>query len=58
MTNVEHKLAITDHADIYILCVIDWEGAKVVDRGTNRCATQAIWIKKTVLRIETKGATT
>ena len=48
-TNVEHKSAITDHADRHN-CVIDWEGAKVVDRETNRCArwiTEAIWIRKT-----------
>ena len=35
--NVEHKSAITDHADRRN-CVIDWEGAKVVDKETNRCA--------------------
>ena len=30
-------------------CVIDWEGAKVVDKETNRCACsikKAIWIRK------------
>ena len=48
-TNVEHKAAITDHADRRN-CVIDWEGAKVVDKETNRCARwikEAIWIRKT-----------
>ena len=34
---IEHKSTITDHADRYN-CVIDWEGAKVVDKETNRCA--------------------
>ena len=49
-TNVEHKSAISDHADRRN-CVIDWEGAKVVDKETNRCAPwikEAIWIRKTV----------
>ena len=48
-SNVEHKSAITDHADRRN-CVIDWEGAKVVDKETNRCARwikEAIWIRKT-----------
>ena len=48
-TNVEHKSAITDHADRRNW-VIDWEGAKVVDKETNRCARwikEAIWIRKT-----------
>ena len=30
--------------------MIDWEGAKVVDKETNRCARwikEAIWIRKT-----------
>ena len=33
-----------------INCVIDWEGAKVVDKEMNRCAPwikEAIWIRKT-----------
>ena len=48
-TNVEHKSAITAHADRHN-CVIDWEGAKAVDKETNRCARwikQPIWIRKT-----------
>ena len=48
-TNVEHKSTITDHADRHN-CVIDWEGAKVVDKETNRCARwikEVIWIRKT-----------
>ena len=48
-TNVEYKSAVTDHADRHN-CVIDWEGAKVVDKETNRCARwvqEAIWIRKT-----------
>ena len=48
-TNLEHKSAITDHADRHT-CVIDWEGAKVVDKETNRCARwikEVIWIRKT-----------
>ena len=48
-TNVEHKSAITDFADRHN-CVIDWEGAKVVDKETNRCVRwikEAIWIRKT-----------
>ena len=48
-TNVEHKSAIPDYADIRN-CVIDWEGAKVVDKETNRCARwikEDIWIRKT-----------
>ena len=40
--NVEHNSAITDHADRHN-CVIDWEGAKVVDKETNMCVR---WIKK------------
>ena len=36
-TNVEDKSAITDHADRRN-CVIDWEGAKVVDRDEQVCA--------------------
>ena len=47
-TNVEHKSALTDHADKHN-CVIDWEGVKVVDRKTNRCVRwikEAIWIRK------------
>ena len=47
--SVEHKSAITDHADRHN-CVIDWEGAKKVDKETNRCARwikEAIWIRKT-----------
>ena len=48
-TNVEHKSAIINHADRHN-CVIDWEGATVVDKETNRCAhwiKEAIWIRKT-----------
>ena len=30
-TSIEHKSAITDHADRHN-CVMDWEGAKVVDK--------------------------
>ena len=60
-TNVEHKSAITDHADIH-KGVTDWEGAKVVDKETNRCARwikEAIRIRKTkpTMNRETKGAT-
>ena len=43
------KSAITDHADRRN-CVIDWEGAKVEDKETNRCARwikKATWIRKT-----------
>ena len=43
-TKVKHKLAITDHADRHN-CVIDWEGAKVVDKETNRCVR---WIKEAI----------
>ena len=49
LTNVEHKSAITDPADRHN-CVIDWDGVKVVDKETNRCARwikEAIWIRKT-----------
>ena len=45
-TNVEHKLTHNRPCD----CVIDWEGAKVVDKETNRCAhwiKEDIWIRKT-----------
>ncbi|KAK2155520.1 hypothetical protein NP493_2066g00015 [Ridgeia piscesae] len=45
----KHRSAITDHADRH-KCVIDWEGAKVVDKESNRCARwikEAIWIRKT-----------
>ena len=38
------------HCVIECNCVIDWEGAKVVDKETNRCARwikKAIWIRKT-----------
>ena len=48
-TNVEHKSATTNHAD-RLNCVIDWEGAKLVDKETNRCArwiNETIWIRKT-----------
>ena len=31
----------TDHTDRHN-CVVDWEGANVMDRETNRCAR---WIK-------------
>ena len=41
--NVEHKSAVTHHAD-RDNCVIDWEGGEGVDRETNRCAR---WIKHT-----------
>ena len=47
-TNVEHKPAITNHADRHN-CVIDWEEAKVVAKETNRFARwikEAIWIRK------------
>ena len=47
--NVEHKSAITDHADRRN-CVIDWDGVKLVDKETNRSARwikEAIWIRKT-----------
>ena len=43
-TVIAYKSAITDHA------VIDWEGAKVIDRNCNRNARwikEAIWIRKT-----------
>ena len=43
-TNVEHKLATTDHADRHN-CVIDWAGAKVVDKEMNRCPR---WIKEAI----------
>ena len=36
-TNVEHKSAITDHADRHNF-VIDWEGAKLADRDEQVCA--------------------
>ena len=49
-TNVEHKSAITDHADRRN-CMIDWEGAKEVDKETNRCAR---WIKEAILIRKTK----
>ena len=42
-------LIITDHADRHN-CVIDWEGAKVVDKDTNmyaRWIKEAICIRKT-----------
>ena len=48
-TNVEHKSTITDHADRYN-CVIDCEGARVVDKETNICARwikEAFWVRKT-----------
>ena len=35
-TNVEHKLAITDHADRHN-CVTDWEGRKCGQRQTGVC---------------------
>ena len=43
-TNVKDKSVITDHADRHN-CVIDWEGAKVVDKETN---TYARWIKEAI----------
>ena len=46
---IEHKSAITDHADRNN-CIIDWEGAKVIDRECNRNARwikEATWIQKT-----------
>ena len=46
---MSNKSAITDHADRHN-CVIDWEGAKVVDKEMNRCVhwiKEAIWIRKT-----------
>ena len=48
-TTVEHKTAITGYADKHN-CVIDWEGAKLVDKERNWCARwikEAIWITKT-----------
>ena len=57
LTNVEHKSAIADHADRHN-CVIDWEGAKVVDKETNRCAhwiKEVIWIRKTKLTMNEGG---
>ena len=33
-TAIEHTSAITDHADRNI-CIIDWEGANVIDRECN-----------------------
>ena len=45
-TVIEHKSAITDHADRNN-CIIDWKGAKVIDRECNRNARwikEAIWI--------------
>ena len=47
LTNVEHKSAITNHGDRHN-CVVDWEGAIMVDRETNRLGKKAIWIRKTV----------
>ena len=47
-TNVDHKSAVTDHADKHN-CVIEWEGAKVVDGEANRCVhgiKEAIWIRE------------
>ena len=46
---VEHKSAITDHIDRNN-CIIDWEGATVIDRECNRNArriVEAIRIRKT-----------
>ena len=46
---VEHNSAITDHADRNN-CFIDWEGAKAMDRESNRNARwikEAMWIRKT-----------
>ena len=48
-TVIEHKSAITDHADRNN-SIIDWEGAEVIDRECNRNARwikEAIWIRKT-----------
>ena len=48
-TVIEHKSAITDHADRNN-CIIDWEGATVIDREHNRNARwikETIWIRKT-----------
>ena len=41
-TAIEHKSAITDHANRNN-CIIDWEGAKEIDRERNR---NARWIKE------------
>ena len=49
IVTIRDKSAITDHADRHN-CVIDWEGSKVVDRETDRCARwikEAMWITKT-----------
>ena len=49
LTVIEHKSAITDHADRNN-CLIDWERAKVIDRACNRNARwikEATWIRKT-----------
>ena len=48
--NVEHKSAITDHANRN-KCMIYGVGEKVVDRETNRCVRwikEGIWIRITV----------
>ena len=48
-TVTEHKSAITDHADRNN-CIIDWEGAKLIERECNRNARwikEAMWIRKT-----------
>ena len=48
-TVIEHKSAITDHAERNN-CIRDWEGAKVIGREWNRNARwirEAIWIRKT-----------
>ena len=42
---IEHKSAITDQADKNN-CLIDWEGAKVIDRERNR---NARWIKEAIM---------
>ena len=36
-TAIEHKSVITDHADRNS-CIIDWEGAEVIDRELTRNA--------------------
>ena len=47
-TVIDHKSAITDHAD-RINCIIDWEGAKVIDRECNR---NARWIKEAIWKLQ------
>ena len=57
-TVIEHKSVITDHAERNN-CIINWEGAKVIDRECNRNARwvkEAIWIrKKTPVKYRDEG---